>query len=142
MLTVSDAAAHSCREITPGASQHDNGAAGHVFAAVIACSFDDSACTGVAHAETLAGHAAEIGFALDCAIHHRIADDDVLFRLSRTRGIRIHDDAATRQSLADVIVGRALQLESYAASEKCAEALARDTVERYVDRIGRKPLVA
>ena len=50
-------------------------------------------------------------------------------------GSGIDDDAAARQSLADVVVGRALQLERDAAREERAEALARDAVERDVDRV-------
>ena len=35
---------------------------------------------GVAHAEALAGDAAEVRLAVDRAVHHRVADDDVLLR--------------------------------------------------------------
>ncbi len=37
---------------------------------------------GVAHRETLAGDAAEVGLALDRAVDHRVADDDVLVGLA------------------------------------------------------------
>ena len=88
------------------------------------------------------GDAAEVRFALDRAVHHRVADDDVLLRLRRARGIRVDDDAAAGQTLADVVVGRTLQLERDAAREKRAEALARDAFERDVDRVLGQALVA
>ena len=139
---VRDAAAHARREIASGAAEHDDRAARHVLAAVVAGALDHRARAGVAHAEALAGHAAVIRLALDRAVHHRVADDDVLLRLGGTRRVRIHDDASARQALADVVVGRALKLEGDAAGEEGAEALARDALERDVDRVLRQAFVA
>ncbi len=130
-----DAAAHAGGEIAAGAAEHDDRAAGHVLAAVIAGAFDDGRGAGIAHAKALAGDAAKIRLAGDRAVHHRIADDDVLVGLRRTLGIRIDDDAAARQALADVVVGRSLQLEADAAREECAEALAGGALERDMDRV-------
>ena len=135
VVDIGDAAAHAGGEVAPGAPQHDDGAAGHVFAAVIAGAFDHRRGARIAHAEALAGDAAEIGLAVDRAVHHRVADDDVVLGLRRARGIRIDDDASAGQSLADIIVGRTLQLERDAAREERAEALAGDAVERDVDRV-------
>ena len=46
------------------------------------------------------------------------------------------------KSLADVVVGRALQLERDAPREERAEALAGDAFERDVDRVFGQPFVA
>ena len=52
-------------------------AAGHVFAAVVADALDDGADAAVAHAETLAGHAADVGLAAGRAVEGDVADDHV-----------------------------------------------------------------
>ncbi len=67
-------------KLRPVLPEHHDDAAGHVFAAVIAGAFDDRDRARVAHREALAGDAAEIAFALDRAVHHRVADDDGFFR--------------------------------------------------------------
>jgi hypothetical protein len=58
---------------------HDNDAAGHVFAAMVADAFDNRDGAGVAHGKALARDAAEIAFALDRAVKHGVADDDRVF---------------------------------------------------------------
>ena len=73
---IGDAARHAGREVAAGLPEHDDDAAGHVFAAVIARAFDDRDGAGVAHGETLARDAAEIALAGDGAVQHRVADDD------------------------------------------------------------------
>ena len=121
--------------ITSRAAEHDDGAAGHVFAAVVAGALDDRGRAGIAHAEALAGDAPEIRLAVDGAVHHRVADDDVVLGLRGAGGIGIHDDAPARQPLADVVVRAALQLERDAAGEEGAEALPGDPFERDMQRI-------
>ena len=86
VVDIGDAARHAGGEIAPGLAQHDHHAAGHVFAAMVAGAFDHGDGAGVAHRETLARHALEIGFAGDGAVEHRVADDDVLGRLARESG--------------------------------------------------------
>src|SRR6185312_15045450 len=102
---VSDAARHAGREVAAGLAEHDDDAAGHVFAAMVARALDDGDGAGVADGETLAGNAPEVALAVDGAIHHGVADDDRLFRHDAGVGRRLDDDAAARQSFADIIVG-------------------------------------
>src|SRR5690242_13454205 len=45
--------AHAGGKVSAGLAEHDDGAAGHVFAAVIADSFDDGDRAAVAHSESL-----------------------------------------------------------------------------------------
>ena len=80
---VGDAAAHAGREVAPGPAEHDDAAAGHVLAAVIADAFDDHRGAAVAHAEPLAGHAADERLAAGRAVERDVADDDVLLGLER-----------------------------------------------------------
>ena len=107
-----DAAAHSRREVAPGVAEYDDGAAGHVFAAVIADAFDDRGRTAVAHCEALARRAGDERFARCRAVEHRVADDRQFRRreAAPSFGGRI-DDPPAGQSLADVVVGFALELE-------------------------------
>ena len=70
-------------KLRPARTEHDDAAAGHVFAAVIADGFDDRMHAAVAHAEALARHAADVRLAAGRAIQRDVADDDVLLRLER-----------------------------------------------------------
>ncbi len=56
---VRDAAAHARAEVAAGGAEHDDGAAGHVLAAVIADALDDGGRAAVAHGEALARAAGE-----------------------------------------------------------------------------------
>ena len=97
------------REIPPGPSEHDDAAAGHVLAAVIADAFDDGERAAVADGEPLAGDAAEVRLAARRAVERDVADDDVLLGDERRLPRRIDDDLAARQPLADVVVRVALE---------------------------------
>ena len=79
---IGDAARHAGGEIAPRLAQHHDHAAGHIFAAMIAGAFHHGDGAGIAHRETLARHAVEIGFAGDGAVQHGVADDDVLGRIA------------------------------------------------------------
>ncbi len=92
---IGDAARHARREIAPRLPDHDNHAAGHIFAAVVAHTFDNRNRTGVAHGETLARNAAEIALAFKRAVEHRIADDDRILGDDARVFRRAHHDAAT-----------------------------------------------
>src|SRR5579884_86637 len=60
---VGDPARHPGGEIAAGPAEHDDDAAGHVFAAVIPRAFDDGPHAAVSHGKTLAGRAVEIALA-------------------------------------------------------------------------------
>jgi hypothetical protein len=78
VVDIGHAARHAGGEVAPGLAQHDHGAAGHVFAAVVARAFDHRGGARQAHREALAGHAAEEGLAAGGAVQRGVADDDVL----------------------------------------------------------------
>ena len=70
-------------KLRPGRPEHDDAAAGHVLAAVIADAFDDRRRAAVAHGEALARDAAEERLAAGRAVERDVADDDVLLRRER-----------------------------------------------------------
>src|SRR5437762_3172005 len=78
---VSNAAAHSGSEVAPRRTEDDHATAGHVFAAVIADTFDDRVSSAVADGKALGGAAAEKRLAAGRAIERDVADDDVVFGL-------------------------------------------------------------
>ena len=59
VVHVGHAAAHAGGEVASGLAQHHHGAAGHVFAAMVARAFDDGGGTRQAHGKALTGDAAE-----------------------------------------------------------------------------------
>ena len=65
-------------EVAPGRAEHDDAAAGHVLAAVVADALDDRSGAGVAHAEPLADDAAQEDLAAGRAVGDDVAGDDVL----------------------------------------------------------------
>ena len=89
---VRDAAAHARREVPAGPAEHDDPAAGHVFAAVIADAFDDGERAAVAHREAFAGDAAEVRLAAGRAVERDVADEDVVL------GDEVARSSADRQS--------------------------------------------
>src|SRR5690606_28294142 len=139
---VGDAARHAGGEVAAGAAQHHHGAAGHVFATVVAGAFDHGGRPRVAHRKTLAGHAVEERFARQRAIQHGVADDDVVGPEPAEVIGRAHDDAAARQALADVVVAFAYQVQCDAVRQEGAEALAGRAVALDVDGVVGQAFVA
>jgi hypothetical protein len=127
---VGHAAGHARREVAAGHAEHHHGAAGHVFATMVAHAFHNRGGAGVAHGETLAADTREVGFTFGGTVEHGVADDDVARRIATETGRRTHDDAATGQALAHVVVAFTHQFEGQAAGQEGAEALASRTVER------------
>ena len=102
---------------------------------MVAGPFDHGHGAGIAHRKALAGNAAEVTFAFDRAVEHGVADDDRFLRHDPGIGGRARDDAATRQSLADVVVGVAFELEGHAARKPSAETLSGGAGELHVDGV-------
>jgi hypothetical protein len=89
---VGDAAGHAGSEVAAGHAEHDDRAAGHVLAAVIADAFDDRGRTRVADGKALAGDTGEESFALGRTVEDGVADDDVAAALATKTGVRTNDD--------------------------------------------------
>jgi len=103
---------------------------------------DDRVGAAVAHAEALAGQPADVRFPAGRPVESDVAGDDVLLEEEAGIGGRIDHQPATRQALAEVVVGVALELEGDPLRDEGHEALARRALEVDVDGIGRQPLGA
>src|SRR5205823_10919530 len=120
----------------------DDGAAGHIFAAMIAGALDHRGRARVADGEALAGDPGEIGLAAGRSIEAGVADDDVVRGDSR-RALRLADDEGpARQALAGIVVAVADQLERDSRGEIGAEALPRRAGQADVDRAVGQPVRA
>ena len=138
VVDIGDAARHAGGEVAADLAEHDDDAAGHVFAAMVAGALDDGDRAGVAHREALAGHAVEEGLALDRAVEARYCRRGCSPPARAALGLA-DDDAAARQALADIVVGVADQVERDAAGEEGAEALAGRAGEAEVDAVLGQP---
>src|SRR5262245_57812678 len=102
---------------------------------MIADGFDNSSNATVPNAEAFASHAADVSFAAGSAVKSDVADDDVLLGLEGRAGRGIHDDLATGQTFADVIVCVAGKGEGHAFGHKRAKALAGAPGEMNIDGV-------
>src|SRR3546814_13353354 len=93
------------RSVVADLPEHDDAAAGHVFAAVRAAALDHRDGARVADGEALPGLARGEQLAGRRAVENGVADDRVLVRLERARGQRPHDDRAARPALDRKSVG-------------------------------------
>ena len=128
-------ATHAGGEVAAGGAEHDDGAVGHVFAAVVADAFNDGCCAGVADGEALAGDAVEEDFAAGSAVENDVADEDAFFGQEEGSLRRVGDDASAGEALAEVVVAVAFEFESDAIGNECAEALAGRAFEFEVDGV-------
>ena len=139
---VGDAAAHPGGEVAPGAAEHDDVAAGHVLAAVVADALDDGVGARVAHGEPLAGEPAEERLAPGRAVEDGVADDHVLLRGEGRALGRPDRDRAAREPLAGVVVRVAVERQLDPGREPRAERLAGRAAQREADRLRRQALDA
>ena len=139
---VGDAAAHAGGEVAPGAAEHDDAAAGHVLAAVVADALDDRVRARVAHGEALAREAAEERAARGGAVEDGVADDHVLLGGEGRALGRAHGEHAAGEALADVVVRVAAERQLDPGREPGAERLAGRAAQREADRPRRQALGA
>ena len=132
---VGDAARHARGEVAAGLAEHDDAAARHVFAAVVAHALHHGAHPAVAHGEAFAGHAADVGFAVRRPVQGHVADDDVVLRGEGRAGRRIQNDLAAGQALGEIVVGVARQFQRHAGRHEGRETLARGPVEPEMDGV-------
>ena len=119
------AAGHACGEVAPGAPENDHQPVGHIFAAVVAHALDDRGSAGVAHGESFAGHAAEVGFAAGGAVEADVAEEDIFLGDELRFARVIQNQPAAGKTLADVIVAVAFEFQRHALGQERAEALSR-----------------
>ena len=124
-----DAAGHARAEVLSGAAQHQHGAAGHVFATVIAHTFDDSGGAGVADGEAFAGTTGCKEAARGCAIQRDIAKQDMVRAFTRGIALGAKHDLAAAQALADEVVGQSFEDETHAGDGEGAKRLTGNTLQ-------------
>src|ERR1700761_5360882 len=128
-----DAAGHAGAEVLSGAAQHQDSSAGHVFAAVVAYTFDDSGGARIAHGETLAGTAGGKEAARGGAIERDIAEQDVVRALTRSIALGAKHDLTPAEAFADKIVGQAFEDETHARNGEGAKGLTGDALQLNFD---------
>ena len=116
-------------KLRPVAPDDDDSAAGHVLAAVVADALDHRRGAGVADAEAFADLAAQEDLAARGAVADHVAGDDVVLGRERVGAVGPDDDAPAGQTLADVVVGVAVQAQRDAGRQERPEALAGGAVE-------------
>ena len=139
---VGDATAHSRGEIPARAAEHDDHATRHVFAAMVADTFDHGEGAAVSYREALARQAAEIGLSRRRAIEHGVAYDHRLVRQEERSFRRSYDEPAAGESLAHIVIRLTFQLERESARRKRAEALPGRADEPEDDALVRQANVA
>src|SRR5439155_12511698 len=120
---VGDASRHAGGEVASRAPEHDDAAARHVLAAMVADAFHDGVSAAVADGKALAGDATDERLTTGRAVEGHVTDDDVLLGGEGRAPRRKDDQPPARQSLAPVVVGVALEHEGDAARYERAERL-------------------
>lgn len=87
------------------------------------------------------GHPGEEALAFDGTIKDGVADDDVARRVALELRCRAHDDAATRQALADVIVTLANQVDGDSLRQEGTKALSGGPAQLDLDGVVRQSSV-
>src|SRR5262249_6748657 len=127
---IGDAAAHTGGKVPSGPPDHDDDAAGHVLAAVVADALDDGRRARVPYGKPLADEPAEERLARRGAVEDRVAGNHVLLRPECRALRRAEREYTAREPLADVVVRLADQRELDPRREPRAERLAGRTAER------------
>src|SRR2546423_7356699 len=113
---VGETAGHSRAKVQTERTEHEDDAASHVFAAVLADTFNYGKGAAVADAETLAGASCDIELARCCAVENGISGENVA-TARRGRPGR-NGNRAARHAFADVVVGFAGELQGNTIREE------------------------
>src|SRR6476620_4467842 len=120
------ASGHPRSEVPTVRSEHDDGAARHVLAGMVADALDDRDRAGVPDGEALAGGAGAEEVAARRPVQHGVPDEA---RVAGVLGRWRDDDPPAGHRLADVVVRLADETELDTGGEKGAEALSRRALE-------------
>ena len=129
-------------EVAAGRAEHDDVAAGHVLAAVVADALDHGVRARVPHGEPLAGEPAEERLAPRRAVEDGVADDHVLLGGEGRALGRPDRDRPAGEALAGVVVRVAAERQLDAGREPRAERLPGRAAQREPDRPLGQPLGA
>src|SRR5262245_35696355 len=120
------AARHAGAQVPPVRTEHDDGAARHVLARVVADTLDHRHRAGVADREALPRRTGDVQLTAGGAVEDGVADEAGIADVTGRWGDR---DPAAAHRLADVVVGVADERELDTRREERAEALARRALE-------------
>ena len=126
---------HSGGEVTSGLAEHHYASACHVFTAMVASTLDDGNGTRVAHAETFAHLAVDVEFAGGGTVESGVAGNDVVLGVEVGAHGRQDGYASAGESLGEIVVAFALELETDAVDEEGTERLSGSTLELHVDGV-------
>src|SRR5260370_15949700 len=124
---ISQAAGHAGTEIQAERPENDGYAAGHVLATVLADTFHYGKRAAVSDSETLTAAAGNEELTRSSTVEHGAAGTHVPAPRSSEPGG--DGDGPTGQSLSDIVVGFALELERYSLGKQGTEALARSAMK-------------
>src|SRR5210317_1401241 len=122
---ISNTATHAGTEITSGATKDNDASASHVFATVIANTFNNGTRAAVSNSEPFRYDSSNIGFAAGGAIKINVTCDDVFFGFKRALLRRIQNNFSTRQAFADKVIRIAFDCQCDTFGEPGAQALPR-----------------
>ena len=124
-----EATGHARAEVDAGAAEDDCEAAGHVFAGVVANTFDHGIRSGVANRKALACAARGKKPAAGCAVQRDVADERVSLALLRNASATADNEFAAAETFTDEIIGEAFEGERHSIRSEGSERLAGSAVE-------------
>jgi hypothetical protein len=139
---VGNSARHTSREVATSSSENDNATASHVLAAVVTNALNDGRSTGVSDSKPLGGDTAEEAATGSSTVQADVSNKDVLLCLEHGRARGVDDQATTRQTLTDVIVGIALKLQSDTRSQESTKRLTGRALDINVNSVQGKAFLA
>ena len=139
---VGESAGHACTEVDAGFAENTHDAAGHIFTAVVANTFNHGNSAGVTHRKTLTRTTRSKQAATGSTIQAGVTNDARLMATESRANRRTHCQQAARHAFTDIVVGIAGQIQLHAARVPHAEALACGTAEVRFNRVRCQPLIA
>jgi len=130
---VCEAPGHPRAKIEPERAEHHNDAAGHVFAAMLANTFDDRQRTAVTNRKAFPGAPGDVQLSGSRAIQNSVPGEHI--PALRSGWARSNRNRSARKPFAHVVVGLAGQFQRYTAGEKCAKTLPGRALERLGDLV-------
>src|SRR5690606_1874252 len=121
---IGEPAGHAGTKVVAGGPQHGDQATGHVFAAVIASTFNHGMGAGVTNRKALTGGAGRKQLATSCAIQTGVTDNGGVLGLEIAATGRLDHQLAAGHAFTHVVVGITLQNQVQTTDVPDTEALA------------------
>ncbi len=132
---VGDTTTHTSGEVTASLTEHYHTTARHVLAAVVAGTLDDGYGTRVADTETLTYLTVDVKLTTCGTVETGVTSDDVVLGREVAADRRKDGNTTSRESLSEVVVRLAFELEVDTLHEEGTEALTSGTLELHVHRL-------